>query len=508
MNHIARSSLIIAVFFGVDKVLGFIRQVLIARQFDLSRELDAFNAANNLPELIFVLISGGALAMAFIPVLSEYLEKSGRPLAWDLFSRIANLVFLVTATLSIFIAIFAEQLVSWRLGIAPGFDAEQRALVADLMRLNLIATLIFSISGLIIASLQANQHFLLPAMAPAMYDIGMLVGVLILAPTEPYSFGPITLPALGYGVHGLVYGVVLGALLFLGILIPGLIRFKFRWAPAINMHHPGVRQVLAVLAPRVGTVFFIQLIFFAQDNIASHQPPGAVTALVYAWLFMQVPESLIGTAIGTALLPTISEHIVRGQREAFVKALNHTMRVILALTLPSALLLGIGIRPVVGILGFDTAGVELVVWTTRAFLCGLAGHALLEVVVRAFYAQQNARTPLLAAALAAAAYIPLAIILARFIGVPGIALANAIVITSQTLILLWLLNKQYNGVWQVSDTLVRVIAISIISAMIVYGLLQIPLPIHPLPISISAMVVGGVLVLPFIFKEIRMLIKL
>ncbi|MFU8773548.1 MAG: lipid II flippase MurJ, partial [Anaerolineales bacterium] len=181
MNHVARSSLIIAIFFGVDKALGFIRQVLIARQFDLSRELDAFNAANNLPELIFVLISGGALAMAFIPVLSEYLEKGGRTLAWDLFSRIANLVFLLTAILSIVIAIFSEQLVSWQIGIAPGFDVEQRALVADLMRLNLIATLIFSMSGLIIASLQANQHFLLPAMAPAMYDIGMLVGVLILA---------------------------------------------------------------------------------------------------------------------------------------------------------------------------------------------------------------------------------------------------------------------------------------------------------------------------------------
>lgn len=508
MNHIARSSLIIAVFFGVDKVLGFIRQVLIARQFDLSRELDAFNAANNLPELIFVLISGGALAMAFIPVLSEYLEKGGRPLAWDLFSRIANLVFIVTAVLSIIIAIFAEQLVSWRLGIAPGFDAEQRALVADLMRLNLIATLIFSISGLIIASLQANQHFLLPALAPAMYDIGMLVGVLVLAPTEPYSFGPITLPALGHGVHGLVYGVILGAILFFLILVPGLIRFKFRWAPAINLQHPGVRQVLAVLAPRVGTVFFIQLIFFAQDNIASHQAPGAVTALVYGWLFMQVPESLIGTAIGTALLPTISEHIVRGQRDAFIKALNHTMRVILALTIPSALLLSIGVRPIVAILGFDSAGVELVVWTTRAFLVGLAGHALLEVVVRAFYAQQNARTPLFAAALAAGSYIPMAIIFARYLGVPGIALANAIVITSQTLLLLWLLNREFSGLWQVSDTLVRVVLVSTIGATFVYVVLQIPLPIHPLPISVLAMGFGGLLVLPFILKEIRLLIKL
>jgi putative peptidoglycan lipid II flippase len=506
MTHVARSTLIIAVFFGVEKILGFIRQVLIARQIGLTRELDAFNAANNLPELIFVLISGGALAMAFLPVLSEYLEKGGRPLAWDLFSRIANLVFIVSAALSILIAIFAEQLVSWRLGIAPGFTPEQQALVVDLMRLNLIATLIFSLSGLVIASLQANQHFILPAMAPAMYDIGMLVGVLVLSPTTPYRFGPVTLPAMGLGVYGLVYGVILGAVLFLAIQIPGLIRYNFRWTPAIELRHPGVQQVLAVLAPRIGTVFFIQLIFFAQDNIASHQVPGAVTALVYAWLFMQVPETLIGTAIGTALLPTLSEQIIRGERAAFSRSLNATMRVILAFTLPSAALLAIVIRPAVTILGFDAAGTEIVVWTTRAFLVGLAGHALLEVAVRAFYAQQNARTPLLTSALTAGAFILLALVFSRQFGVAGIALANAVAITGQTLLLIWLLNRQFAGLWQVGDTLIRVLAISGVSAIIVVSLMRLPLP--ALPLAAAALGVGGLIVLPFIGKEIRLLIRL
>ncbi|MBE0411273.1 MAG: hypothetical protein IBX69_16245, partial [Anaerolineales bacterium] len=147
-------------------------------------------------------------------------------------------------------------------------------------------------------------------------------------------------------------------------------------------------------------------------------------------------------------------------------------------------------------------------WTTRGFLVGLAGHALLEVVVRAFYAQQNARTPLFTAALATGSYIPLAIIFARYLGVPGIALANAVVITGQTLLLLYILNKKFAGLWQVRDTLLRVVAVSAVSAAIVYGLLRVPLPIHPLPISIMAMGIGGVLVLPFILKEIRMLIKL
>ena len=180
MRHIARSTLIIAVFFGLEKVLGFVRQVLVSRTFGRSMELDAFNAANNIPDMLFALISGGALAMALIPVLSEYLETKGRTQAWDVFSRIANLVFLVTGSLSILIAIFADQIVRWNIGIAPGFGPEQQALVADLMRLNLIATLLFSMARLVIAGLQANQHFTLPAIAPSMYDVGTLIGTLLI----------------------------------------------------------------------------------------------------------------------------------------------------------------------------------------------------------------------------------------------------------------------------------------------------------------------------------------
>jgi putative peptidoglycan lipid II flippase len=121
--------------------------VIIARQFGLSAELDSFNVANNLPDMLFALISGGALAMAFIPVLSEVLTQDGRKQAWDLFSRIANLAFIVTAGFCSVIALLASPIVRWELGIAPGFERSQQELVVSLMRLNLIATLIFSISG-------------------------------------------------------------------------------------------------------------------------------------------------------------------------------------------------------------------------------------------------------------------------------------------------------------------------------------------------------------------------
>ena len=515
MSRIARAALIIAVFFALEKVLGFIRQVAIARTFGLSPALDAFNAANNVPDLIFALIAGGALAVAFIPVLSEYLEQRGRADAWDLFSRIANLVFLVTASLSILVAVFAGQLVSWRIGIAPGFGPEQQALVASLMRLNLFATLLLSLGGLVIAGLQANQHFLLPAMAPSMYDIGTLFGVFILAPETGHQIGPFTLPAFGLGIYGLVYGTILGAGLFFLIQVPGLLRFGFRWVPRINLHHPGVVQVLSLLGPRVLTVFFIQITFLAQDNIASRLVTGTVSALVYGWLFMQVPETIIGTALGTALLPTLSEQVVRGERVEFRQSLNRVLRVILALTIPLGVLIAIGIPPVVDILGFDAAGSNMVVWTARAYLLGLMGHSLLEVSARAFYAQQNARTPLVAAGFTAAAFVLLAFLLGRRMGAPGIALANSLAFTAEALVLWALLERRFSGLLELGGTLLRAGLAAALGGLVVFGIMQLWTTSNPTSglllatgVALVSIGLGALVALPFVWREVRLLVRL
>jgi putative peptidoglycan lipid II flippase len=514
MSFLFRSSLLLAFFFGLEKLLGFGRQILIARQFGLSAELDVFYAANNLPDLLFALISGGALAMAFIPVLSEYLQTKGRPAAWDLFSRVANLLFLVTAGVSILIAIFAVPLVNSQVGIAPGFTPDQRAQVVDLMRLNLIATLLFSMSGLVMAGLQANQHFLLPAIAPSMYDLGMFVGVLIFAPTESLHLGPVTLPAFGLGIYGLVYGVILGALLFLAIQIPGLLKYHFRWAPAINLRHPGLIRVIGLMGPRLLTVFFIQLIFIAQDNLASRVGEGAVTALVYGWLFMQVPETLIGTALGTALLPTLSEQIVRGDVQNFIITLKKTIRIILALTIPGAALLAIVIRPVVGLLGFDAAGTEMVIWTSRAYLVGLVGHSLMEVAARAFYARQDARTPLFSAGLNLVLFLSLGVLLFTPLGAPGIALANSIAFTIQAFGLLYLLNRRYVGALSFFPALPRIFLAAGLGAALAFGVLAVwpagwSSTLLNLVAGGLAFVLGAAVVVPFIWKqELQVLVKL
>jgi putative peptidoglycan lipid II flippase len=444
MKRILRISVLLAFFFGVEKGLGFVRYILIGRQFRLSPELDAFNAANNLPELIFALISGGALSIALIPMLTEYRTRDGRDAAWTLLSRVLNVMFLVTALLSLVVAVFAPQIVAAEIGVAPGFTPEQREMVVDLMRLNLLSTLLFSLSGLAIAGLQSNQHFLLPALAPAAYDIGMLFGVLVLAPESGYQLGPLQLPGYGLGVYGLVYGSILGSLAFFLTLLPGLLRYRFRWTPALDLRDPGLLRVIHIMLPRVLSMLFIQLVFMAQDNLASRMQAGAVSALVYGWLIMQAPQTIIGTAIGTALLPTLSEQIARKEYRAFIQMLARSAAWIIGLTIPAALALGWLVGPLVSLVfNFDARETSLVVWTSRAFLLGLTGHCLLEIAVRSFYAQQNARTPLKSSALMFVLFIGLAIPLSAWIGPAGIALANAVAFTTQALVLLFLLRRQF-----------------------------------------------------------------
>ncbi|MBS1250112.1 MAG: putative lipid II flippase MurJ [Chloroflexi bacterium] len=513
MKHIARSSLIISVFAVSEKLLGALRHIIVGRVFGLSSELDVFNAANNIPDLIFALISGGALALAFIPVLSEYLEEKGHTATWELFSQVTNLVFLVSAALSILVALLAKQLVAWEVGIAPGFDAAEQALVANLMRLNLIATLLFSLAGLAIAGLQANQHFLWPAVAPTMYDIGALVGVLILSPETGFQIGPITLPTLQLGIHGLVYGTILGAALFLGVQIPALIHYKFKWTPTLSLKDPGVEKVLRLMGPRVLTFFSIQLIFIMQDNLASRLPVGAVTALVYGWLFMQVPETMIGTAIGKAILPTLSRQITRGEEMAFQKTFSTAIRVILSLIIPSAILLGIGLWPLVSLLNFDAAGTELVVWTTRAYLTGMLAHGLIEVAARAFYAQQKALIPLLATVLSTLTFLLFGILLAPRLGAPGIGLANSIAFSLEALVLLMLLHRSLPQGLQLNSTITRTIAGTGLGGGLSYFLLHtFPIQALSLPLEILAtlgiLLVGGGVVLPFIWREMKALSRL
>jgi len=508
LSHLTRTSLLLGFFFLLDKVLAFGRSIIIGRQFGLSGALDAFNSANNLPDLLFALISGGALAMAFIPLLSEYLATKDRDAAWDLFSRVANLGFVVTSGVALIVAIFADQIV--HLGIAPGFSPEQQTLVAELMRLNLIATVIFSISGLVMAGLQANQYFLLPAMAPMLYNVGMIIGALVFSPTQPYHFGPVTLPAFGLGVYGLVYGVILGAVLHLAIQIPGLVKYKFRWTPSLDIRNSGLIAALKLMGPRLLTMLGIQLMFILRDNFASRLEVGSVTTLTYGWMIMQVPETLLGTAIATALLPSLAEYAARGDWTTFRGTLDKALRVMLALTIPAAAVMAAGLHQLVAAaFHFDQAGTDLLTLTSRIYMLTLAGYTLQETLARSFYARKEPFMPLWSVLVRLVVYIAVGIsgvTVFRSVGAPVIAAAE-LAITVEAVFMLMVLNKRLEQPIRPWGALGKGLVAALISGIIAYGLAAY-LPGPGYLTAFVGMLVGGVLAVVLVWSEAKQLFRL
>jgi putative peptidoglycan lipid II flippase len=430
IRRVVNASLLVGIFFGAEKLVALGRQIIVAQFFGLDPVLDAYNTANNLPDLLFALISGGALAMAFIPILTETLGRAGRPAAWRLFSQVANLAFVVTAVGAALLALNPLFFVQYI--VAPGFELPQQQLVAELMRINLIATLLFSISGLVMGALQSHQHFLLPALAPLLYNVGQIIGVVVLAPR--------------LGIHGLAYGVILGALLHLGVQIPGLIRYEFRWTPQLTVRDPAVQRVLRLMGPRILTLGLLNLIFIANDNFASHLGQGAVSALAYGWLIMQLPETVIGTAAGTALLPTLADQVTRRDRAALRSLLRRAVGVLVVVLVPLTLVSLVLVRPAIKLVfegrAFTADDSELVVLAARMFLVGLLGHSLVDVAARTFYAHQDARTPLWLAAITLGLYLGLGYGLSQVMGFAGLALANSLAFTAEAALMLGILYRR------------------------------------------------------------------
>lgn len=498
LSRLTRNSLIVASFFLVDKVLAFVRTGIISRIYsDEVHLLDTFNAANNLPDLLFALISGGALGMAFIPLLTEYLTTKDRNAAWDLFSRVANIAFLVTGGFAIVIAIFAEQIVNANLGIAPGFGPEQRQLLAELMRLNLIGTIIFSISGLVMASLHANQHFILPALAPSMYNVGQILGAIFLVPR--------------FGIYGLVYGVIIGAAFHLLIQIPGLFMYGFRWTPALDIRHTGLIEALKLMAPRLLTMAGIQIIFIARDNLASRlDQVGAVTSLTYGWMIMQVPETVLGTAIATAMLPALAELASKQDWHGFSATVERALRVLIALTLPIAAIMAAGIHPLVrGVFGFGEEISTLITWTTRAYLATLTGYTIHEIAIRAFYARKEPLVPLYAIGIRLTIFLVIGILGVTFfqnIGAPIIAFAEIALLIEAIFILSWL-SKRTHEPLHTSDVVFKGLIAAVVSGVVTY-LVALYLPGGAIVTALIGMTVGGVVALAIVWNEAKQLLKL
>jgi len=430
------SAIIVGCGFLVSKVTGILDDLILAKIIGPGPQLDAYYAAFGLPDLLFTLIAGGALAAAFIPMFSGFLARDDRSGAWRLASAVINTAFLAAAIASLILAIFAPLIVSQTIG--SGFTPEQQQLTANLMRVILISTVLFSISGIVMSALQANQHFFLTALAPIMYNLGILGGVIFLGPT--------------IGVWGPTIGVVVGALLHLLVQVPGLIKYKAKWSPRLGWRDPDLRRVIRLLLPRVAGMGVVQVAALVTTSLASHLSSGSVTALSYGWRVMQLPETLIATAIATAAFPTLSEFAARGDLDRLRGTLVTTLRAILALTIPATLGLLIFGRLAVQLLfergEFTPESTTLVTWAVHGYALGLIGQSLLEVSARTFYAQQDTRTPLIVAVGAMTVNILASLLMRERLGVGGLALANSIGVTVEVGALLILLRRRLKPVFQ------------------------------------------------------------
>lgn len=479
-RQLARSTAIVMVAFGMAKLISLAQTFIIARVFGLGTEWDAFVTANRIPELLFTLIAGGALAHAFIPIFSGYLAREDYSGAWRTASHVINFIFIVTLIASVIAFIAAPLLISNV--VAPGFTPEAQAKSTELMRILLISTLIFSVSGIVMGILQSFNHFLLPAVAPMMFDVGILFGVIVL------------LPAMG--VNGIALGAVIGAALHLGIQIPGLIRFKARWVPELGLRDPVLWRVIRLMLPRVAGLGVFSLNFIVMNNIASRLGTGSVSALDWGWRLMQIPQTLIGTAMGTVIFPTLAALSELGDESGKREAMTGALRFILVGSLPAAIgLLFVG-RPLISLLEggqFDAAAGVLVYSTLQAFMLGLIVHSALEIVARSFYADKDTLTPLWAALVGAAINFGLAFALTGVIdaqnalsahpivaqtfpslaprpdfgNVAGLALANSIGTTIEVGLLLWVLRRRWHGINEnvLAQTVFKTLAASLVMAV-------------------------------------------
>lgn len=383
-RRLARSTLVVMLAFGAAKAISLVQTVIIAQVFGVGQEWDAFVAANGIPELIFTLIAGGALAHAFIPVFSGFLARGDRSRAWRLASHVVNSVFTLTLLISAIVFVAAPWLVAAL--VAPGFDAVGQAQTVELMRILLLSTLIFSASGICMGILQSHNHFLLPALAPIMFDLGILFGVVFL-------IRPL-------GVNGIAVGAVLGASLHLGVQIPGLVHFRARWWPELGLNDPQLWRIVRLMLPRIAGLGVFSLNFLVMNNIASRLGTGAVSALSWGWRLMQIPQTLIGTAMGVVIFPTLAALSELGDESGKRDAMSGALRFIMIASIPAAVgLIFVG-RPLISLLergAFDASASALVYSTLQFFALGMVFHSALEVVARSFYADKDTMTPLWAA---------------------------------------------------------------------------------------------------------------
>ncbi len=417
------------------KFLGIVRYWLLTVYIRPIADLDIFFAAFRIPDFIFQILVAGTLTTAFIPVIASYMGRGQEAKAWRVSSIIVTLALIVFAVLAVLAFIFAQDL---SIIVAPGFvhNPEKLAKLVTLSRIMLSAQVFFIISNFFSAIIQSTKRFLIPALAPAAYNLGIILGIIFLAPTM--------------GIYGPAWGVVLGIILHLLIQVPQIRHMGLHYKPEIDLADEGVREVGKLLGPRTLGLAVSQISFTVDTAMASLLVSSSITILNLSQALQQFPIGIFGATIAQAALPTLSEEQARENLDNFKTTLLTSFHQILFLTLPATAILVVLRIPVVRLafgLGNNNFPWELTVLTGQTlavFSIGIFAQSLINLLVRAFYALRDSVTPVKIGVISFIASIvcSLTFIIILHLPVWALAASSAVGDLINFGLLLWFLNKQ------------------------------------------------------------------
>jgi putative peptidoglycan lipid II flippase len=369
-----------------SKGFGLIRQMLFNALFGTGPQATAYYAAFNLPDTLFNLIAGGAFTYAFIPVFLSYEKEHGQQEVWRLASLVLNVLLVTLTVLVLGAELFAPAIVNTLL--VPGLPPPERDLTATLTRIMLLHSLILGLGTVATAILNGKGQFLLPAIAIAIYDLGLIGGLLV----------SLALP--GVGIYGPTYGLLVSGVCQVAVQLPGLRKQGARYSWLWDLRHPGLHQVVRLLLPNMLAVGLASVAIFLETAFASYLPdPASIPALRNASLLFGLPVTLVSQVVGQALLPHITAHATHNRYVRMSQTVLKSVTACVLLSIPAALVLSVGGRLAIQLLfqhgAFDPHASMLTARALLGYAVGLPGLTASGLLILSFYALKDARTPLL-----------------------------------------------------------------------------------------------------------------
>lgn len=454
----------------VASVLGLFRDRLLNGLYydTYPTGIDAYTVAFTIPDFMFFILVSGALSVTFIPVFNQRLATGNKKSAWELSTSLLNLLALVTLATSILIIIFAEFLVQYVVG--PGLDESSRSLAASMMRVIAINPFLFAIATVFASMQQAVGRFAFFALAPVLYNIGIIIGALFLT-NGINLFG---WQAFEGGIMGVALGVVLGSILQLLVSSLGLFGMGFDYRFKIFWKNKGLHQVLRLLPPRSLDQGIDYVNSIVETNLASRMVAGSVRAYQQATTLSFVPINLIGVAISTAAFPKMTERLGAGRPDLFKKELQAVLRVIIWLAMPVTVIAYFGRGYLVNFI--ENGGDQYMASILGILALTILFRSIYFISARSFYAQQDTKTPLYISLFTISLNITLAVwfTLGLSMGVYGLAWAAVIVSILEVGILFFIMSKRIRGLFDPAflQAIGRMVIATAATAVVTYVLVS------------------------------------